>query len=61
MASTQQTQIAQKPEKYETPEIVAVGRAIELTSGMGGDSKDMDSYTIPVRPKRETKDTAAAS
>jgi hypothetical protein len=59
MASTQQTQIAQKPEKYETPEIVAVGRAIELTSGMGGDSKDMDGWTIPVQPKQASKDTAA--
>ena len=60
MASTQQTPIAQKPEKYETPEIVAVGRAIELTSGMGGDSKDMDGYTIPVQPKKPTGEAVAS-
>ena len=37
-----------------------VGSAIQLTSGMGGDSKDMASYTIPVRPKKPTGEAAVA-
>src|SRR5262245_12096222 len=50
----------QRPEKYEAPSIVFVGSAIQLTSGMGGDSKDMDSYTIPVRPKKPTGEATTA-
>ena len=60
MTSTQQTQVPQKAEKYEIPSIVFVGSAIQLTTGMGGDSKDMASYTIPVRPKKPTGEAAAA-
>lgn len=41
---------------YQPPEIVQVGSVTELTNGMGGDSKDMDGYTIPVRPRREPRD-----
>jgi len=51
MKSTEQAQVPQVPENYETPEIVSVGSAIQLTSGQGGDSKDMDGYTIPVQPR----------
>lgn len=42
-----------KPEErevYETPEIVSVGSALELTRGMGGDSSDTGGWTIPVKP-----------
>ena len=33
---------------YHSPEIVEMGLAAELTSGMGGTSHDMDGWTIPV-------------
>jgi hypothetical protein len=44
MATTQTTQ----KQAYQTPEIVNLGLAGELTNGMGGTSKDMDGWTIPV-------------
>jgi hypothetical protein len=43
-----------KREKYEAPEIVALGSVIRLTQGMGGDSKDCGGWTIPVKPRPES-------
>ena len=36
--------------KHESPEIVSLGKVIELTQRGGGSSKDQDDYCIPVPP-----------
>ena len=42
---------------YQSPEIVEMGLAVELTNGMGGSSHDMGGMTIPVTvPNEELED-----
>jgi hypothetical protein len=43
-----ETRQAGERETYQAPEIVELGSALALTQGMGGTSKDMDNWTIPV-------------
>lgn len=35
-------------QKYRSAQFSEIGSVVELTKGQGGDSKDTDSYCIPV-------------
>ena len=38
-----------RDEKYEAPEVVKMGRVIDLTNGNTGSSTDTNAQTIPVQ------------
>jgi hypothetical protein len=40
---------AQRSEKYEHPEVVNIGKVVDLTNGNTGSSTDSNSQTIPVQ------------
>ena len=40
---------AQHSEKYEGPEVVKMGRVVDLTNGNTGSSTDSNAQTIPVQ------------
>jgi transcription elongation GreA/GreB family factor len=47
---TAKTQVPpqQNPEKYESPDVVKMGKVVDLTHGNTGSSQDSTGQTIPV-------------
>ena len=41
--------LQQNPEKYESPDVVKMGKVVDLTHGNTGSSQDSTGQTIPVQ------------